>query len=173
MNSTAILDTPSITIPERTAIRVLHLYVSSGHNFVGHHGRPPGAHPAIELDEIECVAGRGIRGDRYMDHEKNYRGQITFFAMEVFTRLQSELHLTGATPAATRRNVITAGIDLNSLIGREFEIQGLRFAGVEECRPCYWMNQALGDSRAEAWLKGNGGLRARILTGGRLRRQCA
>jgi hypothetical protein len=56
-------------------------------------------------------------------------------------------------------------VDLNSRVGAEFEIQGMRFAGVEQCKPCYWMNSALG-SGAEDWLQGSGGLRARILTDG-------
>jgi MOSC domain-containing protein YiiM len=47
----------------------------------------------------------------------------------------------------------------------------VRFAGVEECRPCYWMNLAFGDERTERWLKGRGGLRARVLTDGVLRRE--
>ena len=152
----------------RPALSVCRLFISAGHNFVGHHGRAPGAHPAIEVGQIECVAGRGIRGDRYFDHEKNYRGQITFFASEVFRAVQSKLDLPEAAIAATRRNVITEGIDLATLIGREFEVQGVRFAGVEECRPCYWMNYALQDPRAESALKGQGGLRARILTDGAL-----
>jgi MOSC domain-containing protein YiiM len=67
--------------------------------------------------------------------------------------------------------VITAGADLNQLIGVEFEIQGVRFAGTEEAKPCAWMNTAFRDERAEAWLKGRGGLRARILTDGVLRRE--
>jgi MOSC domain-containing protein YiiM len=54
---------------------------------------------------------------------------------------------------------------LSSLIGKQFELQGVRFEGTEECRPCYWMEQALGPG-AEIWLKGRGGLRARILTSG-------
>ena len=58
---------------------------------------------------------------------------------------------------------------LTAVIGREFEIQGLRFAGVEECRPCDWMDSALKPG-AELWLRGRGGLRARILTDGILRR---
>jgi MOSC domain-containing protein YiiM len=69
-----------------------------------------------------------------------------------------------------RRNIVTCGLDLNSLIGQEFEIQGVRFAGVEESKPCYWMNQAFAEGAEEA-MKGNGGLRARILTSGVLRRQ--
>ena len=46
-------------------IRVRHLFTSPGHNFVGHYGGLPGEHPAVEAKEIECVAGHGIRGDRF------------------------------------------------------------------------------------------------------------
>ena len=150
-------------------IRVCHIFISPGHNFVGHHKKPPGEHALLEVDSVECVAGRGLRGDRYFDHKEDYDGQITFFAMEVFDALRRELELPTAQPQATRRNVFTRGVDLNTLVGKEFEIQGVRFAGVEECSPCYWMNQALGDG-AEKFLKNRGGLRARILTDGVLRR---
>ena len=150
-------------------IRVCHLFVSPGHNFFGHHGQAPDEHGVVEVNEIECVAGRGIRGDRFFDYKENYKGQITFFSMEVFEELCRELNLQEATPSATRRNVFTRGADLNSLVGAEFEIQGVRFAGVEECRPCYWMDSALG-SGAEDRMKGRGGLRARILNDGWLRR---
>ena len=152
-------------------IRVHHLFVSPGHNYVGHHGLPPAQHAAMEQSAIECVAGRGIRGDRYFDHKENYKGQITFFSKEVLDALRRELDLADAPPAATRRNVIVTGVDLNSLIGKEFEVQGVRFAGVEECRPCYWMNHAFGHDRAEAWLNNRGGLRARVLTDGVLHQE--
>jgi MOSC domain-containing protein YiiM len=54
------------------------------------------------------------------------------------------------------------------LIKQEFEVQGIRFLGMEECRPCYWMNGAFAPG-AHEFLKGRGGLRAKILTNGRLR----
>ena len=152
-------------------IRVHHLFTSPGHNYVGHHGRPPGDHPVVETDKIECVAGRGIRGDRYFDFKEDYKGQITFFSFEVFESMRRELNLSDAQPASTRRNVFVSGADLRSLVGTEFEIQNVRFAGVEECKPCYWMNRAFRDERAEEWLKGRGGLRARILTDGVVRRE--
>ena len=151
-------------------MRIRHLFISPGHNYFGHHEQPPGKNPVLECDEIECLAGQGIRGDRFFGYKDNYKGQITFFAWEVFEKLGRELGLGNAHPSGTRRNVITEGVDLNTLVGQEFEIQGVRFAGVEECRPCYWMNNAFRDEHAEAWLKGNGGLRARILTDGILRR---
>jgi len=150
-------------------IRVCHLFTSPGHNFVGHHGGPPGEHLIIEADQIECVAGRGIRGDRYFGFKEDYKGQVTLFSLEVFDAMRRELNLPQAQPEATRRNIFVRGADLAGLIGREFEIHGVRFEGVEECRPCHWMNKAFRDEGAETWLKGRGGLRARILVGGSVR----
>lgn len=149
-------------------IEVVHLYISPAHNFVGHHGKPPGGHPAVEVKEIHCVAGKGIEGDRYFDYKEDYKGQITFFSSEVYESLSSECNVHDKPPSAFRRNVITRGIDLNTLIGRKFEIQGVQFEGSEECKPCHWMEQAFAPG-AEQRLRGNGGLRARILTDGVLR----
>lgn len=146
-------------------ILVSQLFISPGHNFFGHHGKPAGSHPILEVRRMECLAGRGIRGDRFFDFKENYKGQITFFSVETFAALQRELSLPQAVPAATRRNAFVSGADLNALVGAEFEVQGVRFAGVEQCKPCYWMNSALGPG-AEGWLQGRGGLRARILTDG-------
>jgi MOSC domain-containing protein YiiM len=151
-------------------IRVCQLFISSGHNFFGHHGGPAGNHPALEMTQLECVAGRGIRGDRFFDFKENYKGQITLFSVEVFEALRRELNLLQAQPGATRRNAFVSGVDLNTLVGVEFQVQDLRFAGVEQCKPCHWMNSAVG-AGAEDWLQGRGGVRARILTDGVLQRE--
>jgi len=147
------------------SIEVLHLFVSSGHNYFGHNGQPAGQSPTTEVDAVECVAGRGLRGDRFFDYKENYKGQITFFASEVYEELCAHLELCDASPAEARRNVVTRGVDLNTLIGHPFEIQGVRFEGMSECSPCYWMDQAFAPG-ANDFLKGRGGLRARILTDG-------
>jgi MOSC domain-containing protein YiiM len=149
-------------------VEICHLYISPGHNFVGHHGREPDTHPMIEVPMIECVTGRGIRGDRYFDFKDDYKGQITFFSLDVFDELCAALDLRDCSPAAARRNVITRGTDLNELIGKEFEIQGVRFYGTQESAPCYWMDRAFAPG-AKDCLKGRGGLRAKILIGGELR----
>ncbi len=149
-------------------LTIERLYISPGHNFVGHHGQPPGTHPMLEIPMIECVAGRGLRGDRYFDYKENYKGQITFFAHETYEAICRAFGINDKPPSIFRRNVITAGVDLNTLIGREFAIQGVLFQGTEECRPCHWMDQAFGPGAFE-FLKGRGGLRALILRGGTLR----
>jgi MOSC domain-containing protein YiiM len=150
-------------------MHVLHLYISPKHVFVGHHGKPAGSEPMEEVAEAECVAGQGLRGDRYFGHRENYKGQITFFSQEVYDDLCRTLDIHDRDTSVFRRNVIVSGVDLNSLIGREFELQGITFKGTEEAKPCYWMNQAFGEG-AEKALMGHGGLRARILTDGVLRR---
>src|SRR3979411_3279255 len=83
-------------------VEICHLYISSGHNFVGHHGREPDQYPAIEVPSIECVAGRGIRGDRYFDFKDDYKGQITFFSLDVFDELCGALTVQDCPPELVR-----------------------------------------------------------------------
>ena len=149
-------------------VEVRRLYIAAGHNFFGRHGQPPGENSIAEVPEVECVAGRGLRGDRFFDFKENYKGQITFFAWETYEAICRELAVQDKAPSAFRRNVVTTGVDLNELIDQEFVIQGVRFRGTEECRPCYWMDQAFAPG-ANEFLKGRGGLRAIILSDGILR----
>jgi hypothetical protein len=148
---------------------IRHLYISPSHNFFGHHGKEPADHSVVEVDQLRCVAGEGIEGDRFFGYREDYKGQITFFAEEIYEELCAKLNIWDRSPAVLRRNVITRGVALNDLIGQTFEIQGVQFYGREECRPCYWMDRAFGPG-AEVALKGNGGLRASISRGGILRR---
>lgn len=153
-------------------MKIAGLYVSPGHNFFGHHGLPPGEHPMVRVEAVECVAGQGLRGDRFFGHGPDYPGQITFFAEETHLALCRELGAAPAPPSVYRRNVIARGVDLARLFGQEFTVQGVRFLGGAECKPCHWMDRAVGPG-AEAWLRGRGGLRAKILSDGWLRVDCA
>ena len=146
---------------------ITHLYISPGHNFFGHERDQPSSNPAIEVPSVWCVAGMGIEGDRFFDFKESYKGQITFFEEEAYDDLCAQLGIWDRPPSVFRRNVLTRGVRLNDLIGREFTIGDVRLFGIEESRPCFWMDHAFGPG-AEAGLKGRGGLRARILTSGRL-----
>lgn len=152
----------------QNAMRIEHLYISPGHNFFGHHGQPPGEHRAINCAEVRCVAGRGIEGDRFFDYKTDYKGQVTFFEGEVYDQLCTEFGVWDRPPSVFRRNIITRGVRLAELIGVEFQVQGVCFAGTGESAPCEWMNVAFAPG-AEERLKGFGGLRARILSDGILR----
>ncbi len=148
--------------------QIHHLFTSPGHNYFGHHEQPAGEHPVVEHPSIELVEGRGIPGDRFFDYKDDYKGQITFIDWTVVEAIRGFAENPGLPAAAFRRNVVISGLDLNTLIGRRFTLNGLRFEGVEECRPCYWMDQACGKSGTEELMKGRGGLRCRILNSGTL-----
>lgn len=149
-------------------MKISRIYISPEHNYFGHHEKPAGAAPTIACDQVECVAGKGLKGDRFFGWKDDYKGQVTFFAEEVWEQLCEQLQVADKDPSVFRRNIITRGVDLNSLIGKEFEVQGIRFLGTQEAAPCYWMNQAFAEG-AEKALHGKGGLRAKVLTDGTLR----
>jgi MOSC domain-containing protein YiiM len=149
-------------------VQIEQIFISPEHNFVGHHGQPPGTSPLIERERIECVAGKGLLGDRYFDHAEDYKGQITFFSAEVFERLCAHFNIREKPAGILRRNVIVSGVDLLSLIGCDFEVQGVQFRGTQHCAPCEWMDVAFAPG-AKEFLKENAGLRAKILTDGELR----
>jgi MOSC domain-containing protein YiiM len=146
-----------------------HLYTSAGHNFFGHHGQEPDTHPVEEHDTLELVAGKGIVGDRFFDWKDDYKGQITFFDQAVVQAVRDKIGRPELPATTFRRNVIIEGVDLNSLVGKTFSLGDAKFEGMEECRPCYWMDHTTGEESVEEFLKGRGGLRCRILTDAVLR----
>lgn len=150
------------------SVHIRQIFVSPGHNYFGHHGQPAGTEPTVEVVAIRCVAGRGIEGDRFFDYKEDYKGQITFFAWEDYEAIKREFSLETLSAGAFRRNVIVSGLNLAELEGRRFVIQGVEFEGSGEAKPCYWMNQAVAPG-TEEWLRGRGGMRARIIRDGMLR----
>lgn len=153
-------------------IEIRHLFVSPGHNFIGRHGKEALDHGVEDREEIECVSGSGIVGDRYFDHEQDYKGQITFFDYAAYEAIKDKFDLPEMEASAFRRNAMIAGVDLNELIGKRFTIGEVEFEGSEEAKPCYWMNRACAPG-VEEFLRGKGGLRARIRQSGTLRRGAA
>lgn len=144
---------------------LIEAIVTSGeHNYVGHHGQPAGENPTQSHQEVRLIAGRGIDGDRYARRDEGHQRQITFFDMATIDALRKEFG-PGVAHGAVRRNIFVRGTDLGALVGHTFTLQGIRFEGVDPCKPCHWMDQAVGPG-AHAFLEGRGGLRARILSDG-------
>jgi len=147
-------------------MNIIRIYRSAEHIYLGHYGRAAGTAPMTEVPRVRLLAGRGVEGDRYSRRE-GAKGQVTFFAEEAWLRLCRELGRTDRQPDVFRRNVIVRGCDLNALVGRDFEVQGIRFRGVEHCKPCFWMKQAFAPGTLallSEWQAG--GLRAGVLSDG-------
>lgn len=155
-------------VPVKSAVTIRHIFISPGHNFFGRHGLPAGEHAATDVPSVRCRAGQGLEGDRFFGYRPDYNGQVTFFAWETYDAAKREFAVPALTPDAFRRNVIVEGMHLHDLIGTRFSLAGIDFEGMGEAKPCHWMNAVVAPG-AEAWLRGRGGLRARILTDGVLR----
>lgn len=149
-----------------------HIFVSPGHDYWGRQGEGRMQHGIREVEEIECVAGMGLRGDRYFNYRPNFKGQVTFFDARIVGEVREHFKLPKLPASIFRRNLIVEGVDLNEWNGRRFQLQGVEFEGAQECRPCEWMDRVIAPG-GENFLKGGfrGGLRARILTSGFLRRE--
>lgn len=150
--------------------RLLHIYISPGHDYWGKNGEGRLQNGITEVQEIECVAGMGLLGDRYFGYRPDYKGQVTFFDMAIVEEVRQHFKLTKLPASVFRRNLIVAGLDLQALMGKRFLFQGVEFEGSQECKPCHWMDRAIAPG-GEEFLKGKfrGGLRAKITTSGMLR----
>lgn len=130
--------------------------------------------PQAQTAEAKIVAGAGIAGDRYFGTRQRYPGQnITLVEREEIERFNQE---NGARVGidGTRRNIVTRGVRLASLVGKEFMIGTVRLRGVELCEPCSTLGKNIASesmSAAEIVRKfvHRAGLRADALSDGTIR----
>jgi MOSC domain-containing protein YiiM len=124
----------------------------------------------IEHESVEFVAGCGILGDRYFQRHDEPGQNVTLVeAEEVEAFLESlgrPLDLS-----VTHRNLVTRGIRLNELMGREFTVGPVRMLGVELCEPCLGLGTMLASDSVSPGdvvkrLVHRAGLRADVLSSG-------
>ena len=135
----------------------------------------PAAEADMQLLEVaRAVAGRGLDGDRYAARAGTFtpRGDqrpgydLTLMAAEIL----DELTAAGVAVdfPATRRNVLTRGIDVNALVGRTFRIGDVVCEGLRLCEPCVHLDRLSGPGLLRPLIH-KGGLRADVLTDGEIR----
>ncbi len=150
-------------------VTIHHIFISPEHNYFGRPKDGPGSHATVDVAEVEAVAGRGLVGDRYFGVAAHYDAQVTFVSWEVFSALQAEFGREDWSPILMRRNIVIEGMPLNQLIGQPFTLDfgdhQLEFLGAKHCAPCAWMDAMLAPG-AQRFLRGRGGLRARITSSG-------
>ncbi len=131
---------------------------------------PAGAEPPTPVASIRAVAGQGLAGDRYAEgrgtfSEKPGTGrQVTLIEAEAIEAASAELGQTLESPEL-RRNIVTRGIALNDLVGKEFQVGPVRLVGRRLCKPC---KVACPDPAVKEAFAGRGGLRADILEDGEI-----
>lgn len=124
------------------------------------------------LDSVNLVAGKGIEGDRYFGRTDAPGQSISFIEQEEIEHY-NKTHGQTINLSDTRRNVITRGVRLNELVGKEFRIGNVTFKGVELCEPCETLGSRLENEGIQkkdvvkAFLH-RCGLRAEILNDGQI-----
>lgn len=156
--------------PHAWDIKLVKIYISGGHDYWGKQGEGRLQSGINDVQEVECVAGKGLLGDRYFGYRPDFKGQVTFFSAETFEEVKRIFKLPKLPSSVFRRNLVVQGVNLRDWLGKRFLFQGVEFEGSQECKPCHWMDRVIADG-AEDYLKGEfrGGLRAKIITSGKLR----
>jgi len=121
----------------------------------------------FNVNNIEAFAGKGLLNDRKFKDNNNIKSQLTFIEMEninyVNKILKSEI------PAINfRRNIITQGVNLNKLNGKEFFVGPVKVKGHDLCRPCKYLQGLLNQDNLLKELLLKGGLRCEILSNGKI-----
>jgi MOSC domain-containing protein YiiM len=129
------------------------------------------AAPMAPVAEARAVAGRGLEGNRYFrgdDAPPAPDREITLIESEAIEALGRDDGIA-LDPAESRRNVVTRGVPLNHLVGREFRVGAVALRGLRLCEPCAHL-ESLTRPGVLKGLAHRGGLRAQILTDGVIRK---
>ena len=131
-----------------------------------------GAEPQ-SVAEARAVPGRGIEGDRYFEGRGTFSKseepdrEVTLIETEAIGALASDYGVRISAGSA-RRNLVTEGVALNHLVGREFTVGEVRLRGLRLCEPCGHLEE-LSAPGVKKGIVHRGGLRAQVLTEGVLR----
>jgi hypothetical protein len=124
---------------------------------------PDAEGPLARVDRVDAVGGRGLVGDRYYNGRGTFSGpgrgyQLTLVEAEVLDSLDLPWE-------QARRNIVTRGVALNTLVGHRFKIGAVECIGRRLAEPCAHLEKLARPGLLRP-LAHRGGLRADILEGG-------
>jgi hypothetical protein len=124
---------------------------------------PDAERPLARVEAVEAIAGRGLAGDRYSEGRGTFSGpgdgyQLTLVEAEVLESIDLPWD-------QARRNIVTRGIALNSLVGHRFKVGVVECIGRRLAEPCAHLEKLARPGLLRP-LVHRGGLRADILAGG-------
>ena len=102
--------------------------------------------PMKSTDEVEAIAGIGLRGDRYAEVKGKFqqgeiepKHQVTLIEREALDAAASDYKVE-ISHLDSRRNLLTEGVPLNHLVGKTFRVGEVKLRGVKLCEPC-WLSR--------------------------------
>ena len=132
----------------------------------------------LQKENASLVRGKGIDGDRYFHKKGTFsealkdKGdfEVTLIEIEEINAFNTISGL-GYGSSEFRRNLVTSGIKLNELVGKEFTVGNVALYGVRLCEPCAHLAKLLGQTVMEHMIH-KAGLRAIVKASGNIRVGC-
>ena len=123
--------------------------------------------PITNVRSVEAIKGKGLVGEKHFKENNDKRKQITLIEIENINHYNK---ITGtAIPAVNfLRNIVTEGIQLNILVGKEFFIGAVKVKAHDLCRPCKYLQESVHQENTVKELLHKGGLRCEILSSGKI-----
>ena len=121
----------------------------------------------VNVNVVEAIKGKGLVGEKHFKEDNKKRCQITLIEIENINQYNK---ITETTIPAINflRNIVTEGIQLNVLTGKEFFIGAVKVKAHDLCRPCKYLQESLKQKNTVKELLHTGGLRCEILTDGNI-----
>ena len=120
-----------------------------------------------EVTSIEVLANKGVIGDRHFNKFNDPYNQLSLIESENIDYYNIKYGLS-IPYIDFRRNIITKGIQLNNLVGKKFQVGKVELEGIDLCRPCKHLSEALSQENIIKEFLRRGGLRCQILTSSRI-----
>ena len=121
----------------------------------------------VNVNEVEAIKGKGLIGEKHFKENNKKRSQVTLIEVENIIHYNK---ITGTQIPAINflRNIVTEGIRLNVLVGKEFFIGKVKVKAHDLCRPCKNLQESFQQKNTVEELLYTGGLRCEILSSGKI-----
>ena len=123
--------------------------------------------PIKEVNSIEVLASKGIVGDRHFHEFNDPYNQLSLIESENIDEYNKRFNLN-ISYVDFRRNIVTKGIQLNDLIGKNLSIGNVKLEVIDLCRPCRHLTEMLDQKNVLKEFLRKGGLRCQILSSSKI-----
>jgi len=132
---------------------------------------PEGGVNMLAVDEVEALAGCGLKGDRYCRRNGYWTGvdecEVTLIESECLDQIRAQTGIS-IESGEHRRNLVTQGVRLESLLGKRFQV-GKAILEYDRPRPPCGYIESLTEAGMTRALLGRGGICARVVGTGLIR----
>ncbi len=121
----------------------------------------------VGITSVEAIAKKGLSNDRHFKNNNDEKCQVTLIESENIDYYNRKFK-TSIAHNDFRRNIVTSGIKLNDLVGKDFFIGKVKVKAHDLCRPCKHLQQTLKQDNIIKEFLHKGGIRCEILTSGKI-----